>query len=80
MEVEEFKTEEVENSKQLIISTVNGISDSQDSEITYYFGQELSNKFIPIEQYVENIQKVQPKEINEIAKKVQINTIYFLRN
>lgn len=80
METEEFNKEEVENAKQLIISTVNGIPDSQDAEITYYFGQELSNKFTQIEQYVENIQKVQPKEINEIAKKIQINTIYFLRD
>lgn len=80
METTAFSKEEVENAKQLIVSTVNGIADSQDAEITYYFGQELSKQSTEIEQYVENIKKVQPKEINNIAKKIQINTIYFLRD
>ena len=80
MKNSKFQGQEVENAKQLIISTVNGIPDSQDAEITYYFGQELAGKSTDIEQYVENIRKVQPKQINEVAKKIDINTIYFLRN
>ena len=80
MESTKFTDEEVENAKELIVSTVNGIEDSQDAEITYYFGQELGNKFTEIEQYVENIKKVQPDDVNKIAKKVKINTIYFLRD
>ena len=80
METTNFSEEEVENAKQLIISTVEGLADSQDSEITYYFGQELSKQSTEIEQYVDNIKKVQPKEVNDIAKKAAINTIYFLRD
>lgn len=80
METTNFTDEEVENAKELIISTVNGIEDSQDAEITYYFSQELSKESTEIEQYVENIKKVQPKKVNEIAKKIKINTIYFLRD
>lgn len=80
METTNFTDKEVENAKELIISTVNGIEDSQDAEITYYFSQELSKKSTEIEQYVENIKKVQPKEINKLAKKIKINTIYFLRD
>lgn len=80
METTEFKDEEVENAKELIVSTVNGIPDSQDAEITYYFGQELAKQSTTIEQYVENIKKVKPNEIKEIAKKIKINTIYFLRD
>ena len=80
METTNFTDEEVENAKELIISTVNGIEDSQDAEITYYFSQELSKQSTEIEQYVENIKKVQPKKVNEIAKKIKINTIYFLRD
>ena len=80
METTQFSNKEVEDAKELIISTVNGIEDSQDGEITYYFGQELSKFSTEIEQYVENIKKVQPEEINKIAKKISINTIYFLKN
>ena len=80
METTKFTDEEVENAKELIVSTVNGIEDSQDAEITYYFGQELSKQSTEIEQYVENIKKVKKNEINKISKKIKINTIYFLRD
>jgi hypothetical protein len=40
----------------------------------------LLDSAVRIEQYVENIKKVQPKEINKLAKKIKINTIYFLRD
>ena len=80
METTKFTNEEVENAKELIVSTINGIEDSQDAEITYYFSQELSKQSTEIEQYVENIKKVQPEEINKLAKKIKINTIYFLRD
>ena len=80
METEEFTDKEIENAKELIVSTVNGIEDSQDADITYYLGQELSKQFTEIEQYVENIKKVQKNEINKIARKVKVNTIYFLRD
>ena len=80
MKTTKFTKDEVENAKELIVSTVKGIEDSQDAEITYYFGQELSKQFTEIEQYVENIKKIQPEDVNNIAKKIKINTIYFLRD
>lgn len=75
-----FSEEEVENAKKLIISTVGSIPDSQDSEITYYLGQELSDKNISIEEYVENIKKVTKQDVIDVANQISINTIYFLRN
>ena len=80
MKTTKFTKDEVENAKELIVSTVKGIEDSQDAEITYYFGQELSKQFTEIEQYVENIKKIQPEDVSNIAKKININTIYFLRD
>lgn len=80
MEISEFENREVENAKELIISTVSGIPESQDAQITYYFGQELAKQSTTIQQYVENIKSVTPEEIKEVAKKIKINTIYFLRD
>jgi predicted Zn-dependent peptidase len=77
---EEFSDEEVENAKKLIISTVESIPDSQDSEITYYFSQELSSENISIDEYINNIRKVSKKDVVLIANEIAINTIYFLRN
>ena len=66
--------------KKVITSNIAGISDEQDTEIIYFLGQELSNNDVSLKQYTEFIQQVNKKEIEDFAKKVNINTIYFLRN
>ncbi len=40
----EFTEEDIENSKKYMISGIKTVADEQDSEMTYYFGQELSGK------------------------------------
>lgn len=59
---------------------VKSIPDEQDTGITYYLGQELSEYKMTFEEYEEEINKVSKEEIIEFAKKVNINTVYFLRN
>ena len=76
----EFTTEDIENAKKLIIASVKGISSEQDTEITYYYGQELSDSFTTIEEYIDKISKVSKDDLLELAKEVWINTIYFLRD
>lgn len=80
MQEGKFTDEDIENAKNIIISTVDGIPDSQDSEISYYFGQELATGFVSIEEYMDNIKKVKKEEVEAISQKVKINTIYFLKN
>ena len=75
-----FSDEDVKNAKELIIASIKGISSEQDAEITYYYGQELSDKFISLEEYITNINDVTKKEIQEIANTNFIDTIYFLRD
>ena len=76
----DFTEEEIENAKKVIISNIAGISDEQDTEIIYFLGQELNGNNVSIEQYVGFVQTVNKKEIEDFAKKISINTIYFLRN
>ena len=75
-----FTDEDIENAKKSIISGIRSIDDEQDTEITYFFGQELTNEKVPIEEYIKNIEKVSKEDIIKIAKSLQINTIYFLKN
>ena len=63
-----------------IISTIKSIPDEQDTGITYYLGQELSEYKMTFEEYEEQIQKVTKEEIVDFAKKVHIDTIFFLKN
>ena len=76
----DFTEEDIENAKKGIISTIDLIDDEQDTGITYYFGQELSNNKISPEEYKEIIQKVQKDDIVKIANSVSINIIYFLKD
>lgn len=76
----DFTDEEIENAKNGIIASIKTIDDEQDTEITYYFGQELSGTKTSLEEYIEKIQKVNKADILEVAKQISINTIYFLKN
>lgn len=76
----DFSDEEVENAKQGIIAAIKSIDDEQDTEITYFFGQELSKNKLGIEEYMERVNKVNKQNVLDIANKVSVNTIYFLKN
>ena len=76
----DFTEEEVENAKQGIIAVIKSIDDEQDTEIMYFFGQELSKNKLDIESYMERVSKVNKKNVIDIANKVSINTVYFLKN
>lgn len=75
-----FTEEDIKNAKNLIIATIENIPEEQDTEISYYFGQELACTNISTEEYEEKIQSVTKEQIIEVAKSVKLNTIYFLRN
>ena len=68
------------NSKKLITESIRGISSEQDTEITYYYGQELSNKLVSLEDYIHKIEEVTKKDVEEIARNISVDTIYFLRD
>ena len=75
-----FDEKDIENAKNLIIESVTSIPSEQDTEITYYYGQELSDTFVTIEEYIEKIKAQTKEQIVDLANQVSINTIYFLRN
>ena len=75
-----FTDEEIENAKKSIVAIIRTIDDEQDTEITYYFGQELSNNKTSIEDYIKKIEGVKRENILDVANKIDINTIYFLRD
>ncbi len=76
----EFTQEDIQNAKNLIFSTIANIEEEQDTEISYYFGQELAKSNVTIEEYRKKIEEITKEQIVELAKKIEINTIYFLRD
>ena len=76
----DFTEEDLENAKKYMVSGLQSVQDEQDSEITYYIGQELSGKLTTFEDYMEQVNKVSMEDVKGVANKIKINTIYFLRN
>lgn len=75
-----FTEEDLLNSKKVIIAAIKTISDEQDTSITYYFGQELSKTNISEDEYIKKIEDIRKENVIDIANKIQINTIYFLKD
>ncbi|MCL2383121.1 MAG: insulinase family protein [Oscillospiraceae bacterium] len=76
----QFTDEELQTAKKYIESGIKSVIDEQDSEITYYIGQELSGGLTTFEEYIEKIKAVTKDDILRVAGSININTIYFLRN
>lgn len=76
----DFTEEDIQNAKKGIIATIKTIDDEQDTGITYYFGQELTQKAVTIQEYENKIQEVSKEDVIQIAKNVAIHTIYFLKD
>lgn len=74
----DFTEEDIKNAKASIIAMIKSIPEEQDSEMMYYFGQEISEHKMEYAEYEENVQKVQKQDVIDIANSIKINTIYFL--
>lgn len=75
-----FSEEDIENAKKYMVAGIKTVQDEQDSEITYYMGQEMSGKMISFEDYINKINWVSRADIEKIANNINLNTIYFLKN
>lgn len=75
----EFSEEDLNNAKTTIIATIDFIPDEQDTQISYYFGQEFTGKIISIDEYKQKIQNITKDQVVELAKNIQLHTTYFLK-
>ena len=75
-----FNEEDIQSAKNLIYATINNIEEEQDTEISYYFGQELAQNNVTVQEYKQKVEQVSKEQIIEIANAIKINTIYFLKD
>lgn len=76
----DFTQEDIESAKRTFVSAIKGIQDEQDAEITYFISQELSGDEPNFAEYEEKIKAVTKEQVQDIANKISVNTVYFLRN
>lgn len=75
-----FSEDDIINVKKGIIDTIKTLKDEQDTQISYYFSQELCDENVTIDEYITKVEKVTKEDIINIANKISINTIYFLKD
>lgn len=76
----DFTDADIENAKKYVKAGLRTTVEEQDAELTYYFGQELSDRFTTLEEYGQKIEKITKEDIQKVAQNIKVNTIYFLRN
>ncbi|MBQ6282187.1 MAG: insulinase family protein [Bacilli bacterium] len=69
---------EVETARKEILSSIETLLDSPASIINYYYGIEVFNAD-PINKKVLNYNKVTSKDVEALANKIYISSIYFLK-
>lgn len=71
--------DEFNAAKQLLISSVNLIPESEEDMIAFYFDQQLFGENLTVQDYCNQLKSVTKNQVIEMAKKVTIDTVYFLK-
>lgn len=72
--------DEVKSAKQLATSSLKMIPESQDETITFSLDQDMYGENLTIEEYIKKVEAVTKEQIIDVANKVKINTIYYLKD
>ncbi len=70
---------EFESSINAIVNTCNSYYDDQRALASFYLSEELTQTRRTLDGYIENIKKVTPQSVAEVAGKLQLDTVYFLK-
>ena len=71
--------EEFVAAKTLIMSSVNLIPESEEDMIAYYFDQRLFDENLTVTEYYNKLKEVTMEQVIDVAKKISVDTIYFLK-
>lgn len=72
--------DEVKSAKQLATSSLKMIPESQDETITFSLDQDMYGENLTVEDYIKKVEAVTKEQIIDVANKVKINTIYYLKD
>ncbi len=78
MQAGDFTEQEVEETKELIISELKETMDSAYGIVELMYQQVVGQKALSPEQFIENISQVTKADVVAIAQKVELDTIYLL--
>lgn len=70
---------EFDSSIITLVNTCKGYYDDQRALASYWLSQEIAGTGVTLEEYIENIQKVTVSDVVRVAKKLKLDTVYFLK-
>lgn len=78
MKLGKFSETEINQAKKSLITSIKSVKDSNFSLSDYYLSNILANDDRSIDEIIERLENVSKDEIVEAAKKLSLDTIYFL--
>jgi len=72
--------DELAKTKAMIVNNLHEMDDSAYDLIGYHFNAVLSNRMRTKQELIDAVQQVDKSKVVEIARQVQLDTIYFLRD
>ena len=84
LQLEEIKNgniseHEFVSSINAIVNTCNSYYDDQRALASYYLSESLTDTNRSLDEYIDNIKKVTVEDVTKIAKKLKLDTVYFLK-
>lgn len=83
-QIEEMKNgnitdDEFDSAKELILSSLRLITESQEDLIAYYFDRSMYGENLKLDEYMKQIESVTKQQVIDVAKDVKLDTIYFMQ-
>ena len=75
----EISKEEIDDTVKMLCDDLYSHNDHQEQMMSYYFNQYIMGQITDILEYIEKIKAVKAEDIVAAAKKIQLDTIYFLK-
>jgi predicted Zn-dependent peptidase len=70
---------EYETTVKTIENSLNSMKDEQLSLVDFYYGQDLIDSDLTLEDVIDNMKKVTIEDIIKVAQNVKLDTIYFMK-
>ncbi len=70
---------EFASSISAIVNLLNSYYDDQRAMAMYYLGEKIKGTNVALEENIESIKRVTPEDVSAVAKKLQLDTVYFLK-
>jgi len=76
----EISSEEMENTKRGLINQLKNIGDSPSSLLGFFYDGIVSQCEESVESLMAKIESVKPEDVVEVAQKIALDSVYFLRS